>query len=32
MMLLDFENTMMSVLLMVMTILSIITLVHTDIR
>ncbi len=31
-MLLDFENTMMSVLLMVMTILSIITLVHTDIR
>ena len=30
-MLLDFENTMMSVLLMVMTILSIITLVHTDI-
>ena len=31
-MLLDFENTMMSVLLIVMTILSIITLVHTDIR
>ena len=31
-MLLDFETTMMSVLLMVMTILSIITLVHTDIR
>ena len=31
-MLLDFENTMMSVLLIVLTILSIITLVHTDIR
>ena len=31
-MLLDFENTMMSVLLIVITILSIITLVHTDIR
>ena len=31
-MLLDFETTMMSVLLMVMTILSIITLVNTDIR